>query len=162
MKMQGLYKEAQKVDGTIIINPIVLGTNRPVISTPNAIPLNHTDLGANVKVADNACFHKRKPWGRVKDDLPKENWEDPELWFSICVSHNEDPHDIVIKTRHESDKHGGHRLQVRDLQISSPEFYIIMYHMHKQAQHEAVIAEARMLLEAARDKEATKYMELFK
>ena len=101
MKMRGLYKEAQKVDGAICINPIASGAKGPVITKPNDIPLNHTDLGANAKVADNACFYKKKPWGRDKEDIPEEDWEDPEVWFSICISCNEDPHDIVTRIRRE-------------------------------------------------------------
>ena len=49
---------------------------------------------------------------------------------------------------------------MRDLQTASLEDAIVMYHMHNQAQHEAGISEARLLIEAARDKEATKFMEL--
>ena len=54
MTIQGLYKKAQQVNGTVIINLKSSGTKEPVITKPNDIPLNHTDLGANVKVADNA------------------------------------------------------------------------------------------------------------
>ena len=79
MKMRGLYKEEQKVDETIIINPIASGTKGSVITKRNDTSLNHTDLGANVKVADNASFQKRRPWGRGKEDIPEEDWKDPEV-----------------------------------------------------------------------------------
>ena len=81
-----MYKEAQTVDGTIIINPIASWSKGPVTTKMNDIPLHHTDLGANVRVADNACFRKRKPWGRDKEDILEENWEDPEVGLSICIS----------------------------------------------------------------------------
>ena len=51
---------------------------------------------------------------------------------------------------------------MRDLQTASSKDAIVMYHMYNQAQHGAVIAKARILLEAARDKESTESMEPFK
>ena len=51
---------------------------------------------------------------------------------------------------------------MRELQIASPEDAIVMYHMYNQVKQGADIAKAKMLLEAVRDKEATKYREPFK
>ena len=128
-----------------------------MITKPNDISLNYTDLGANIKVANNACFHKRKPWRRGKEDIPEEDWEDPEVWFSICVSCDEDPHDIVTRIRHEWDKSGGRRLQVKNLPTNR-----LARRCHSNVSHVQPSAASGLplpksgLFEAARDKEATK------
>ena len=92
--MQRLYKEAQKVDETLIINHIVLGAKGPAITKSNDVSLSDTDLGANVKVTDKASFQKRSSRGRGKEEILEEDWKDLKVWFIICVSCDEDPHDI--------------------------------------------------------------------
>ena len=61
MKLRGLLKEGQKVYPNLAIMPLKGGNTSPVITTPNDIPLNQTDLGYNVNVDAKAVFKKRRP-----------------------------------------------------------------------------------------------------
>ena len=48
------------MDPSAVLVPIRQAVEEPVLVEPNEIPLNHTDLGNKVKVADNATFHKSR------------------------------------------------------------------------------------------------------
>ena len=85
-------------------------------------------------MTDNTSFQKKRHRRKGKEEIPKEDWKDPEVWFSICVSWNKDPYDIVTMTRHGLYKSGGRRLQVRELQRASLEDAIVKYHMYNQVQ----------------------------
>ena len=52
------------------IMPLNEGNTFPVITTPNDIPLNQTDLGSNVNVDAKAVFEKRRPGGK-DSNLPE-------------------------------------------------------------------------------------------
>ena len=52
--------------------PLKEGNTTPVITTPNKIPLNQTDLGTNVNVDEKATFEKMRPWGKDRD-IPEED-----------------------------------------------------------------------------------------
>ena len=51
---RGLLKEGQKVDEHLAIMPVKEGNTTPVLTTPNEIPLNQTDLGTNINVDPKA------------------------------------------------------------------------------------------------------------
>ena len=106
MKLRGLLKEGQKVDPHLIIMPLKEGKTSPVITTPNEVPINQTDLGSNVNVDSKAVFEKRRPWGK-DSDLPEEDWPDPEIWFNFVISSAEPPEDILECICHEWKKCGG-------------------------------------------------------
>jgi hypothetical protein len=74
--------------------PLKEGNTSPVIATPNNIPLNQADLGSNVNVDAKAVFEKRRPWGK-DSNLPKEDWPDPEVWFSFLISSDKPPEEIL-------------------------------------------------------------------
>ena len=86
MKLRGLLKEGQKVDEHLAIMPVKEGNTTPVLTTPNEIPLNQTDLGTNVNVDPRATFEKKRPWGKDNADVNEEDWPNPEVWFSIVLS----------------------------------------------------------------------------
>ncbi len=64
MDIRLLMRGAQKVDDAFIILPVVDGEEDPVLVTPNEVPLNQTDLQANIKLTNNASFEKCCPWGK--------------------------------------------------------------------------------------------------
>ena len=67
------------MDPSAVLVPIRQAVEEPVLVEPNEIPLNHTDLGNKVKVADNATFHKRKPRGKKNEEILEEDMLDPEV-----------------------------------------------------------------------------------
>jgi hypothetical protein len=152
MKLRGLLKEGQKVDPNLIIMPLKEGHKSPVITTPNEIPLNQTDLGSNVNIDAKAVFEKRRPWGK-DSDIPEEDWPDPEIWFSFVISSDEPPEDILERIRHEWKKCGGNRLGIKELKTHHPEGSIVLYHMYNQGNEESIMAEGKRILEKAKEEE---------
>ena len=95
MKLRGLLKEGQKVDPHLVIMPAKEGITTSIITTPNEIPLNQTDLGTNVNVGPRATFEKKRPWGKDNAELNEEDWPNPEVWFSVVISSDEPPEEII-------------------------------------------------------------------
>ena len=157
MKLRGLLKEGQKVDPHLIIMPLKEGKTSPVITTPNEVPINQTDLGSNVNVDSKAVFEKRRPWGK-DSDLPEEDWPDPEIWFSFVISSDEPPEDILERIRHEWKKSGGNRLGIKELKTHHPEGSIVLYHMYNQGNEESIVAEGKRILEKAKEEEGNNAM----
>ena len=55
--------QLQKVDATVVIEPVIAGNKKGRWEKSSEIPFNFTDLGAAIKVAVTARFEKVKPWG---------------------------------------------------------------------------------------------------
>ena len=53
--------QLQKVDVTVVIEPVIVGNKKGRWEKSSEIPFNFTDLGAAIKVAGNARFEKVKP-----------------------------------------------------------------------------------------------------
>ena len=83
------------MDEYLAIIPVKEGSTTPVITTPNEILFNQTDLGTNVNVDAKAIFEKKCPWGKDNADLDEEDWPDPEVWFSMVISSDVPPEEIL-------------------------------------------------------------------
>ena len=158
MGIRNLMKEAQKVDKYFAIVPLDERAEEPTLVEPTEVPLNHTDLGANISFAPNVSFEKRKPWGKSKEDLEEEDYIDPEVYFSFVFSCDKDPEDILDRIRQEWRKYGGNRLQLMVLKTHNPKGAVVLYHMHNGGHVDSIVAEGRMILEKARDVEQAESM----
>ena len=56
MKCRMLMGQLQKVDVTVVIEPLIVGNKKGRWEKSSEIPFNFTDLGAAIKVAGNARF----------------------------------------------------------------------------------------------------------
>ena len=61
MKCRMLMRQLQKVDVTVVIEPLIAGNKKGRWEKSSEIPFNFTYLGAAIKVAGNARFEKVKP-----------------------------------------------------------------------------------------------------
>ena len=61
MECRMLMRQLQKVDVTVVIEPVIVGNNEGRWEKISEIPFNFTDLGAAIKVAGTARFEKVKP-----------------------------------------------------------------------------------------------------
>ena len=154
MKLRGLLKEGQKVDEHLAIMPVKEGMTTPILTTPNEIPLNQTDLGTNVNVDSRATFEKKRPWGKDSADVPEEDWPNPEVWFSIVLSSDLPTEEILDRVRHEWRKNGGNRLQIKELKTHHPEGAIVLYHLYNQGSEDSIVSEGVRILTKARDEES--------
>ena len=159
MGIRALLKEAQKVDKYFAIMPLDEKEEGPILVEPTEVPLNHTDLGANISFAPNVSFEKRKPWGKSKEDLGEDDYIDPEVYFSFVFSCDKDPEDIFNRIRQEWRKHGGNRLQLMVLKTHNPKGAVVLYHMHNGGHVDSIVVEGRKILEKARDLEQEESME---
>ena len=158
MGIRNLMKEAQKVDKHFAIMPLDAGEEEPILVEPTSVPLNHTDLGANISFPPNVSFEKRKPWGKSREDLEEDDYLDPEVYFSFVFSCDKDPEDILDRIRQEWRKYGGNRLQVMALKTHNPKGSVVLYHMHNGGHVDSIVAEGRRILEKARDLEMEESM----
>ena len=115
MAIRSLLREAHKVDAYFEIAPATEEKQEHSINQPHEVPLNHTDLGAYVKLPDNASFEKRRPWGMRAEDATEEDFVDPEVYFSLVISCDEDPEEVLSRVQQEWRKNGGNRLGVKVL-----------------------------------------------
>ena len=63
MKCRMLMGQLQKVDATLVIEPVIAGNKKGRWEKSSEIPFKFTDLGAAIKVVGNARFDKVKSWG---------------------------------------------------------------------------------------------------
>ena len=153
MDIRLLIREAQKVDDGFIILPVVDGEEDPILATPNEVPLNQTDLQANIKLAANASFEKRRPWGKKANEVEEEDMEDPEVNFSFCFACDVHPRTIFERILSEWRKNGGKRLFIKKLRTHNPKQAIVLYEMFNKVNVDTVQAEAIVVLTLARDME---------
>ena len=95
--------QLQKVDATIVIEPVIAGNKKGRWEKSSEIPFNFTNLGAAIKVAGNARFEKVKPWGNKakKTDGTEAELIDPEVYFDFAFSCDQDPETILDAIRIE-------------------------------------------------------------
>jgi hypothetical protein len=161
MAIRSLLKEAQKVDEHFEIAMANEGKEGYSITQPHEVPLNHTDLGAYVKLPDNASFEKRRPWGMSAQDATEEDLVDPEVNFSLVISCDEEPEEVLSRIRQEWRKNGGNRLGVKELKTHVTKGAIVLYHLYNQGHEGTILAETKRMLEEARDLEEEEAMDDF-
>ena len=144
--------EGQKVDPTFVIEPAQEGKKKGRWEKPSDVPFNYTDLGASIRVADNARFEKVKPWGirATNADGTEVGMVDPEVYFTMCFSSDIDPKIILRRIRDEWRRQGGNRLEMKELDCFETETAVVAYYMHNAGSDRAIIAEATKLLTVAR------------
>ena len=71
------------MDESFVILPVFKKEEAPILTTPNEVPVNQTDLQANIKFPYNVSFEKKRPWGKEAHEVQEEDLEDPEVNFSL-------------------------------------------------------------------------------
>ena len=124
--------QLQKVDVTVVIEPVIVGNKKVRWEKSSEIPFNFTDLGAAIKVASNARFEKVKPWGhKAKNtDGTEAALIDPEVYFDFAFSCYQDPETILDAIRIEWRRQGGNRLDMRLLDFFDTQTVLVVYMMH--------------------------------
>ena len=95
--------QLQKVDATVVIEPVIAVNKKGSWEKSSEIPFNLTNLGAAIKVAGNARFEKVKPWGNKAKNTDGAEAEliDPEVYFDFAFSCDQDPENILDAIRIE-------------------------------------------------------------
>ena len=81
-----LMGQMQKVDATVVIEPVIAGNQKGRWEKSSEIPFNFTNLGAAIKVGINSRFEKVKPWGNKAKNTDGTEAEliDPEVYLDFA------------------------------------------------------------------------------
>ncbi len=108
------------MDKHFLIMPLDEREEEPILTAPTEIPLNHTNLGANISFPPNVSFEKRKPWRKSKEELKEKDYLDPEVNFRFVFLCDKEPEEILGLIRQEWRKYGGNRMQLMALKTRNP------------------------------------------
>jgi hypothetical protein len=133
--LMALLSNAQLVDPKFVINPLNPNSKERNINLKGEISTNMTKLGTHVKILGNDnVFNKQKVWNREVDDTrskrkanKKEEYKDPTVYFSMIVSSEVTPKEIIDRTTHEWARLNRVRLQVKELQFVDSETVVTFY-----------------------------------
>ena len=151
MKCRMLMGQLQKVDATVVIEPVIAGNKKGRWEKSSEIPFNFTDLGAAIKVAGTARFEKVKPWcNKAKNtDGAEAALIDPEVYFDFAFSCDQDTENILDAIRIEWRRQGGNRLDMKLLDCFDTQTVLVAYMMHNEGNHNTIIKDAGKFLKEA-------------
>ena len=148
MKCRMLMGQLQKVDATVVIEPVIAGNKKGRWEKSSEIPFNFTDLGAAIKVAGNARFEKVKPWGNKEKntDGTEKSLIDPKVYFDFAFSCDQDPETILGAIRIEWRRQGGNKLDMNLLDCFDTQTVLVVYMIHNGGNHNTIIKEVGKFL----------------
>ena len=150
---------AQMVDPKFVINPLNPKSVSKDIASKGDISPNMTKLGEHIKISANGpnVFNKRKVWD--KDDgrksrkaNKKEEFQNPTVYFSMFVSSETPPKDIIDRMTHEWARMNGVRLQIKELQFVDSETVVSIYKVSKLTPKDVILEELKKILLMAQEK----------
>ncbi len=158
--LMALLSNAQLVDPKFVINPLNPNSKERNITSKGEISTNMTKLSAHVKILGNGnVFNKQKVWNREEDDTQskrkankKEEYKDPMVYFSMIVSLEVPPKDIIDHTTHEWARLNRVRLQVKELQFVDSETVVTFNKVLKLTPKTVLLAELRRILSMAQER----------
>ncbi len=135
--LMAFLENAQMVDPKFEINTLKPTSKEKSIKNKGEISPNMTKLGIHIKVSGNGnVFNKQKVWdnqgqgnnGRSsRKSKKKEEYKDPTVYFSMVVSSEVEPVEIIERVTHEWAGLNGTRLQVKDLQFVDSEMFVSIF-----------------------------------
>ena len=157
--LMALLTNAQIVDPKFVINPLSPDSKGKNITSKGEISPNMTKLGEHIRISGNGnAFNKRKVWDTAGDGRKsrksnkKEEFQNPTVYFSMIVSSDVDPKEIIDRTTHEWSRMNGARLQIKELQFIDSETVVSFYKVSKLTPKEVLLTELRKILLAAQER----------
>jgi hypothetical protein len=158
--LMSFLTNAQMVDPKFVINPLNPNSKEKNIMSKGEISPNLTKLGAHIKISGNGnVFNKQKVWNRDDPDErssrkgnKKEEFRDPTVYFSMIVSSEIPPSEIIERTTHEWARLNGVRLQVKELQFVDSETVVTFYKVSKLTPKAVILAELKKILLMTQEK----------
>ena len=153
--LMAFITNAQMVDPKFVINPIKPSSKEKNISNKSEISPNMTKLGIHIKISGNGnAFNKKKVWNNQTSDrksrkVRKDEFRDPVIYFSMVISTEVEPLELIDRVTHEWSRLNGTRLQVKDLQSISSETVVTFFKVSTATPKNVILAElTKILLEA--------------
>jgi hypothetical protein len=146
---------AQMVDPKFVINPLNPSWKEKSVGSKAEVSPNMTMLGTHIKISGNGnAFNKKKNWSNQENDCKsrksnKEEFRDPTVYFSIVISTEVRPQEIIDRISHKWACLNGSHLQVIDLQSISSEIVVTFFKVSTATSKHVILAKLkRILLEA--------------
>ena len=161
--LMAFITNAQMVDPKFVINPIKPSSKEKNINNKSDISPNMTKLGTHIKISGNGnAFNKKKIWNNQTSDrksrkAQKEEFRDPVVYFSMVISTEVDPLELIDRVTHEWSRLNGTRLQVKDLQSISSETVVTFFKMSTATPKKVILAELTKILLEAQSRSSNDY-----
>jgi hypothetical protein len=150
--LMAFITNAQMVDPKFVINPINPTSKEKNISNKGEVSSNMTKLGTHVKISGNGnVLNKKKVWNNNSSDRSsrksqKEEFCDPVVYFSMVISTQVEPLELIDRLTHKWSRINGTRLQV--MQSISSETVVTFFKMSTATPKKVILAELiKILLE---------------
>jgi hypothetical protein len=158
--LMAFITNTQMVDPKFVINPLSPNSKEKNISLKGEVSPNMTKMGTHTKISGNGItFKKRKEWDKEAGDgkrqtrkNKKEEFKDPTVYFSIVVSSEVDPKEIIERMTHKWARLNGSRLVVKDLQFIDSETVVSIYKVSKSNPKDVLMRELEKLLHMTQEK----------
>jgi hypothetical protein len=140
------------VDHKFVTNPLNPSLKEKSIGSKAEVSPNMTKLGNHIKISGNGnAFNKKKIWSNWENDCKsnksnKEDFRDPTVYFSMVVSTEVMPQEIINRVSHEWARLNGPRLQVKDLQSISSETVVSFFKVSTVTPKHVILAELKRIL----------------
>jgi hypothetical protein len=149
-------ENAQMVDPRFVTNTLNPMSKEKNITSKEEISPNMTKLGIHVKISGNGnAFNKQKVWDKKEQgnngkynrkSKNKEEYRDPIVYFSMVVSSEVDPREIIDRVTHEWARLNGTRLEVKDLQFVDSKTVVSSFKVSIPTNKEVIHAEFKRIL----------------
>jgi hypothetical protein len=146
------------VDPHFAINPLDPKSKEGNIIAKGDISSNMTKLGTHIKISGSGnAFNKKEIWGnnierRSQKAGKKEEFKDPTVYFTLIVSCNVKPQEIIDQIAHEWNKSGGTKLQIKELQDMDSKMVVSFFRVSTATRKEVILVELSKILKAALSK----------
>jgi hypothetical protein len=167
--LMAFIENTQMVDPKFTINTLNLKSKEKSITAKGEISPNMTKLGIHVKISGNGnAFNKQKVWDKEEQGSKgrnnrksnkKEEYKDPIVYFSMVVSSEVEPREIIDHVMHEWARLNGMHLQVKDLQFVDSETVVSIFKVSAGTKKEVFHAELKRVLHNAQAKASAEYMD---
>jgi hypothetical protein len=153
--LMAFITNAQMVDPKFVINPLNPTSKEKNICSKEEISPNMTILGTHIKISGNGnVFNKKKVWGSQANDqksckTKKDEFCDPIVWFSMVISSESPPQEIIDRVTHEWLRHNGTHLHIKDLQSIDSETVVTFFKVSMLTPKEVLLAELTKILHEA-------------
>ncbi len=116
------------------------------------IPINMTMLGAHVRISSfgRNPFKKQKVWGKTANK-GKEEVKNPVVYFTMAITTDLEPHEVIARISHEWNRLGGTRLQVKELQTFESDMIAALFNILTVNRKDTLKSELHKILVDAQE-----------
>ncbi len=114
-----------------------------------------TRLSSHIRISGNSnVFNKQKNWNTEDANTSRKNhkretFKDPTVWFTMVVSSEMDPKEIIERITHEWSRNGGTWIMIKELQDLDSETVVSIFKISTATRKDIILAELKRILNNA-------------